>query len=110
MRLTVHKIFLSSALAFACAFTLGACTSPEVEACEEFKGQRDACDAMNGSEVEPEVGDLCGDVDVECVEFYDCARQQECKEVGGVFRLDYGKICTMPEGKECTKIAAASSE
>ena len=102
----MHKILLSSAVAFAFAFTLGACTSPEVESCEEFKRQRDVCGEMNGSEVEPEVGDLCANVDAECKEFYDCAREQECKEVGGVFRLDYAKICTMPEGKECTEIAA----
>lgn len=106
MRLTVHKLFLSSAVAFALAFSLGACTPPEVESCEQFKEKRDACDAMNGSDQEPDNANLCDDVDAECKEFYDCARQQECKDEGGVFRLDYAKICTMPEGKECTEIAA----
>ena len=98
----MHKIFLSSSVAFLLAFTLGACTSPETESCESFRDNRDACEAMNGNEVEPVNFDLCENVDPECREFYDCAKQQECKEVGGVFRLDYAKTCTMPEDKECT--------
>lgn len=79
-----------------------ACTSPEAEACENFKETRDACEAMNGNEVEPMNFDLCANVDPECREFYECAVQQQCTEVGGVFRLDYTKTCTMPEDKACT--------
>lgn len=107
MRL-VAPLVISAALAFATAFALSACTPPEVEACEQFKEARDACTAKNGSEAEPEAGDLCENVDPECKEFYDCARQQECKEVGGVFRLDYAIICTMPEGKECAELDRGS--
>lgn len=85
------------------AVALGACTSPEVEACEDFKGTRDACEAMNGEQEDNGVSfDLCDNVDPECKEFYECAAQQACTEVGGVYRLDYGKVCTMPEDKECT--------
>ena len=102
----MHKIFLSSLIfASASAFALGACTSPEKESCESFKETRDACEAMNGvdeDDPEPANFDLCNNVDVECKEFYECAVLQECKEVGGVFRLDYSKTCTMPEDKECT--------
>lgn len=104
----MHRFFLVTAFAFAAAFTIGACTAPEAESCEQFKEARAACDAKNGSDTSSEDKDanLCDSVDAECKEFYDCARQQECVEVGGVFRLDYAKICTMPEGKECTEIAA----
>ena len=98
----MHKIFLSSCIGFVLAFALGACTAPEVESCESFREKRDACEGMNGNEEEPANFDLCNNVDPECKEFYDCAAQQECKEVGGVFRLDYAKTCTMPEDKECT--------
>lgn len=107
MRLLSHKFVISTALAFAAAFTLAACTPPEVEACEQFKETRDACDGQNGSEDDPDAN-LCENVDPECKEFYECARQQECKEVGGVFRLDYAKICTMPEGKECAEVTTAA--
>lgn len=102
MRLAVHKIFLSSAFTFCLAFAAGACTAPEVASCEKFKETRDACESQNGNEEEPANYDLCNNVDPECKEFYDCAAQQECKEIGGVFRLDYSKTCTMPEDKECT--------
>lgn len=104
----MFKLLRSAAIVFAAAFALGACTAPEVESCDKFKEAREACDAKNGSDMEPEDADICEKVDAECKEFYDCARQQECVEVGGVFRLDYAKICTMPEGKECTEVAAGT--
>jgi len=97
----VHKLTLL--FAFVAAVVLGAaCASPEVEACENFKKARDACEAMNGSEAEAVNFDLCDNVDSECKEFYECAATQACTEFGGVFRLDYGKTCTQPEDKECT--------
>lgn len=85
------------------AFTVGACTSPEGEACDDFKSARDACEAMNGAQEDDGISyDLCDNVDADCKEFYECAATMPCTEIGGVFRLDYGKTCTMPEDKECT--------
>lgn len=97
----LYKLILLST--FVGSLAVGtACTSPEAEACEKFKDSRDACEAMNGNEIDPVNFDLCANVDPECKEFYECAVQQQCTEVGGVFRLDYGKTCTMPEDKACT--------
>lgn len=98
----MHKLSLFFAFFAAAALGVVACASPEAEACESFKSARDACEAMNGSEIPAVNFDLCDNVDSECKEFYECAAQQECKEVGGVFRLDYAKTCTQPEDKECT--------
>ena len=92
------------AASLALSLVLGvACTSPEAEACENFKEKRDACESMNGDvDAAPVNFDLCANVDPECKEFYECAVTQECKDIGGVFRLDYYKTCTQPEDKECT--------
>lgn len=97
----MHK--LSLFFAFSAAIALGAaCTSPEAEACEDFKKARDGCEAMNGNEAPAANFDLCENVDPECKEFYECAAATECVDMGGVFRLNYGKTCTQPEDKECT--------
>ncbi len=96
-----YKLILLSTFLGSLAFG-AACTSPEAEACEKFKETRDACEAMNGNEQDPANFDLCANVDPECKEFYECAVQQQCATVGGVFRLDYSKTCTMPEDKACT--------
>ena len=101
----MHLIKLLLLSTFLGSLALGAaCTSPEVEACEKFKDTRDACEAMNGNEVEPVNFDLCANVDPECKEFYECATSPDvkCEEVGGVFRLNFAKVCAMPEDKACT--------
>lgn len=97
----LYKLILLST--FVGSLAVGtACTSPEAEACEKFKDSRDACEAMNGNEIDPVNFDLCANVDPECKEFYECAVTMECRESGGVHRLDYYTTCTMPEDKECT--------
>jgi hypothetical protein len=58
-----------------------------------------ACSKMN-NDPDTELDDLCEDVPTECREYYKCAASAECKESGGVYRLD-SMACTMPEGKEC---------
>lgn len=108
----MHKLlFVTSfivALA-AAAFTVGACTSPERESCEEFREVRATCDAYNVFTFKPVNYDLCNNVDPECTEFYECAVQQPCndinanrKNVDPVWRLDYRDACPQPEDKECT--------
>ena len=54
----LYKLILLST--FVGSLAVGtACTSPEAEACEKFKDTRDACEAMNGNEIDPANVDLC---------------------------------------------------
>lgn len=87
--------FVGSAL-----FALVACTTPEVEACEDFVSAARDCAEKNTDPLS-ELDGLCGDdVPAECKEYYQCAAKAECKESGGVYRLA-SMACTMPEGKSC---------
>jgi hypothetical protein len=86
-------------VAFAAAVAVGACKSPETEACEDFVSAAKACSEMN-NDPDDELDDLCEEVPVECREYYKCAAASECKESGGVYRLN-SMACTMPEGKDC---------
>lgn len=86
--------FVGSAL-----LSVVACKPPEVEACEDFVSAAQSCGEMNG-DPRNELDDLCDDVAVECREYFKCAAKAECKESGGVYRLEAG-ACTLPEGKEC---------
>ncbi|MBL9101423.1 MAG: hypothetical protein JNL82_10730 [Myxococcales bacterium] len=90
---------LPNLVAFAVAAAVGACKHPETEACEDFVAASQACSLMN-NDPDSELDDLCDSVPVECKEYYSCAAASECKESGGVYRLD-SMACTMPEGKEC---------
>lgn len=90
---------LSLVVAFLVAAAAGACKSPETEACEDFVASAQACSKMN-NDPDTELDDLCEEVPTECREYYKCAASAECKESGGVYRLD-SMACTMPEGKEC---------
>jgi hypothetical protein len=75
------------------------CKPPEQEACEDYVSAAQACALMSG-DPKDELDGLCEDVAVECKEYFSCAAKAECKESGGVFRLE-SKACTMPEGTEC---------
>lgn len=96
----VHFIlgFAGSALV---SLVLLACKPPEVEACEDFVAAAQECGEMNG-DPRKELDDICDDTAVECREYFKCAAKAECKESGGVYRLEAG-ACTMPEGKECVQ-------
>lgn len=91
-----HPLLL---VAFSVAAIVGACKSPEVEACEDFVAAAQGCSEMN-NDPNTELDDLCEAVPTECREYYKCAAASECKESGGVYRLA-SMACTMPEGKEC---------
>ncbi|HEY8374938.1 MAG TPA: hypothetical protein VIK91_00560 [Nannocystis sp.] len=110
------SLLLSSLIAFALAFTLGACTAPERESCENFREARNNCEAANGTYKAVNF-DLCNNVDPECKEFYDCAAALECVELNngrfslGGLQVDktgkesivhYRALCPQPEDKECT--------
>ncbi len=86
-------------VAFLVAVVVGACKSPEAEACEDFVAAAQACSKMN-NDPDKELDSLCDDVATECREYYKCAADSDCKESGGVYRLA-SMACTMPEGKEC---------
>jgi hypothetical protein len=75
------------------------CKPPEVESCEDYVAAAQDCGLMSG-DPRKELDSLCDDVAVECKEYFSCAAKAECKESGGVYRLD-SKACTMPEGMVC---------
>jgi len=87
---------LSFVVAFLVAVAAGACKSPETEACEDFVAAAQACSKMN-NDPDSELDDLCEDVATVCREYYKCAAAAECKESGGVYRLN-SMACTLPEG------------
>lgn len=93
-----HLYFVAAFVASA-VVALVACTPPEVESCEDFVAAARSCAEMNG-DPSNELDALCDDVAVECREYYKCAAASECKESGGVYRLE-SKACTMPEGMAC---------
>jgi len=92
--LPVAVAFVGSAL-----LALVACTSPEVEACEDFVRAAQDCAEMNGDPLS-QLDGLCEDVPAVCREYYKCAAKAECKESGGVYRLA-SMACTMPEDETC---------
>jgi len=92
-------------VAFAGSVTFGAaCTSELEEACNNFVTARNGCEGQNEDEPPLYSTDLCGNIDVECKEYYACAAESECKEdAEGKFRLQTRAAeCELPENKECT--------
>lgn len=87
------------ALVGSALFALVACKPPEVEACEDFVSAAQDCAEMNADPLS-ELDGLCDDVAAVCREYYKCAAKAECKESGGVYRLN-SMACTMPEDATC---------
>ncbi len=96
---TVSPVWYLAAVLAGSLAGVGGCTPPEVGACEDFVSAARACAEMNGDPLAA-LDNLCDDVLPECREYYTCAAAAECKESGGVYRLE-SKACTMPEDSPC---------
>lgn len=116
--------FLSSTVAGAAA-----CGSDLRDACEDFISARDACEALtppDPEDLQVYFTNVCGNIDPECREFYDCAvlawnpddpENDFCiEDTKDKFRLDIAAMnkankealgeayveCKEPENKACT--------
>ncbi|MDC0720145.1 hypothetical protein [Nannocystis bainbridge] len=97
----MHKIFLGSLFSFSLAFALGACTSPEINSCENFREVRGSCDGNNAFRYQPVSYDLCNNVDPECKAFYDCAAALPCVPDARAFVLGVENEAMKIGGKPC---------